>query len=152
GPRHAGPRRCGRRPRDPACPVQRRDRAPLRRDRRPAERGELATDDPLNDRPRPDPLDSPPSSVIATGGSTMSALRRQTQCRRPHASRPRRPLGSRLWLCALEDRTAPAVLTVTVPGDAGPNTLRGVVATANANGENDTITFDPSVTAINLST
>src|SRR5262245_36654388 len=66
----------------------------------------------------------------------------------------RRPRRTRrlatLALRALEDRCTPANLVVTLVDDEGPGTLRAVIATANTNGEPDTITFDPSVTTINL--
>lgn len=42
----------------------------------------------------------------------------------------------------LEKRIAPALLLVTSASDSGPGTLRDVVATANINGEADTIEFD----------
>jgi hypothetical protein len=68
-------------------------------------------------------------------------------------NRPRRsPYRPRLEL--LEDRTAPAVLTVTSPfDDNGAGTLRAVLTTANtdaANGQSDTIVFDASLTGATI--
>src|SRR4051794_37771622 len=57
----------------------------------------------------------------------------------------RRLLGS---VIPLEDRTVPAVFTVTAAGDAhvnGLTTLREAVALANADNIADTIDFDPSL-------
>jgi predicted outer membrane repeat protein len=57
---------------------------------------------------------------------------------------------ARLLLKSLEERCVPAQLLVTDAGDTGPNTLRGVMATADGNGEDDTITFQAGITTINL--
>lgn len=51
---------------------------------------------------------------------------------------------------ALEPRYAPANLTVTTGADDGPGSLRAALTTANGNGQDDTITFDPAVTAVTL--
>lgn len=64
--------------------------------------------------------------------------------------RPTRPIRTRLSLSPLEDRAVPAILTVTDAGDTGPNTLRGIMATADTNGEADTIQFGGGITTINL--
>jgi hypothetical protein len=45
----------------------------------------------------------------------------------------------------LEDRTAPAVFTVTTTADSGPGSLRQAVGFANADAAADTIAFDPSL-------
>ncbi|MFL5327466.1 MAG: beta strand repeat-containing protein [Gemmataceae bacterium] len=59
----------------------------------------------------------------------------------------------RPFLERLEWRVAPAVFTVTDAGDSGlPTQFRQLIAAANSNGEADTITFDASVTTINLTT
>jgi hypothetical protein len=69
---------------------------------------------------------------------------------------PRRR-GTRLHVEALEDRQAPAVFTVTDPGDSGPGTLRQAILDANneaAHPGPDTITFAPALAgaAITLTT
>src|SRR5262245_46535522 len=56
-----------------------------------------------------------------------------------------RPVGrgrARLTLHALEDRTAPAIFTVTNTADAGAGSLRQAVLDANAAMGSDTIAFD----------
>src|SRR5262245_38191243 len=59
--------------------------------------------------------------------------------RRRAAIRPR--------LETLEDRTAPAVFTVTNTADSGPGSLRQAVLDANNKVDADSITFDPAVFA-----
>src|SRR3954454_24958609 len=59
--------------------------------------------------------------------------------------RQRRLLGS---VIPLEDRTVPAVFTVSALGDAhvnGQTTLREALASANADNTPDTIDFDPTL-------
>jgi hypothetical protein len=51
----------------------------------------------------------------------------------------------RLRFEPLEDRTNPAVFTVTTLADAGPGSLRDALAQANAAPDADTIVFDPAV-------
>src|SRR5262245_65539074 len=71
--------------------------------------------------------------------------------RRRHV--PRRP-NTRLRVEALEDRQAPAVFTVTDPGDSGPGTLRQAVLDANneaAHPGPDTITFAPALAGATIS-
>src|SRR5262249_53747127 len=46
---------------------------------------------------------------------------------------------------ALEDRTAPAILTVTTLTDTGPGSLRDALAQANATPDADTIQFAPGL-------
>src|SRR5262245_17512569 len=70
--------------------------------------------------------------------------RRDLFARRLPASRRR---GVRLHLDALEDRTAPAVFTVTNTADSGPGSLRQAVLAANAAAGADSITFDPAAFA-----
>src|SRR5262245_26676933 len=65
--------------------------------------------------------------------------RRDPSSRRVPASRRR---GLRLRLETLEDRTAPAVFTVTNTADSGKESLRYAVLSANANPGPDTIDFD----------
>jgi hypothetical protein len=65
---------------------------------------------------------------------------------------PRR--GTRLRVEALEDRQAPAVLTVTDLGDSGPGTLRQALLNANdeaAHPGADTITFAPALAGATIS-
>jgi hypothetical protein len=74
--------------------------------------------------------------------------------RRRHVRR--RPY-TRLHLEALEDRQAPAVLTVTDPGDSGPGTLRQAILDANNEATHpgpDTVAFAPALAGatINLTT
>src|SRR6516165_8862291 len=45
----------------------------------------------------------------------------------------------------LEDRTAPAIFTVSSPNDAGPGSLRDAIAQANATPSADTIDFAPQL-------
>src|SRR5947209_3958618 len=59
---------------------------------------------------------------------------------------------TRLLVRLLEERTVPAQLVVTSSADSGPGSVRDVLSVANGNGEADTITFDPSVTKITLTT
>jgi hypothetical protein len=75
--------------------------------------------------------------------------------RRFDARSAARRLRARLSLGWLEDRTAPASLLVNLPGDAGSGSgnsgdLRYCMNIANSNAQDDTITFDPSVTVVNL--
>jgi len=81
----------------------------------------------------------------------MSPFRPALTARAP-ATRPlRKPRRTRLWLVSLEDRITPANLIVTAAGDnGGPGQLRAIWNTANSNGVADTITFDPSVTTVTL--
>lgn len=51
----------------------------------------------------------------------------------------------RLALLALEDRTAPAVFTVTTTADSGTGSLRDAITQANALAGIDDIVFDPAV-------
>jgi hypothetical protein len=68
--------------------------------------------------------------------------RRDLFARRLPASRRR---GVRLHLDALEDRTAPAVFTVTNTADSGPGSLRQAVLAANAATGADIIAFDATL-------
>src|SRR5262245_8200494 len=63
-----------------------------------------------------------------------------------HLTRRRRA-GFRPRLETLEDRTAPAVFTVTNTADSGPGSLRQAVLAANAAAGADSIAFDPAVFA-----
>src|SRR5947209_5850269 len=67
--------------------------------------------------------------------------------RQPSPRNAPRPRPVRPGVEVLEDRCVPATLTVTDPGDAGPNTLRGLIAAANPG---DTINFAPTATTIQL--
>lgn len=61
------------------------------------------------------------------------------------------PFRTRLGLTSLEDRAVPAALVVTDAGDSGMSTqLRQIMAQADSNGQDDTITFAGGITAINL--
>ena len=57
---------------------------------------------------------------------------------------------ARLELERLESREVPAVIPVTSGADSGPGTLRDAIILANADGDEDTIQIDPSVTRIGL--
>ncbi|MFL5328584.1 MAG: choice-of-anchor Q domain-containing protein [Gemmataceae bacterium] len=57
---------------------------------------------------------------------------------------------ARLNLNALEERSVPAVLTVTSSADSGTGTLRDALTTAASNGQADTIQFNSGVTSITL--
>jgi predicted outer membrane repeat protein len=59
---------------------------------------------------------------------------------------------ARLLVRALEGRIVPTQFIVTSSADSGIGSLRAILASANTNGQADTITFDPSVTTINLTT
>src|SRR5436305_14640701 len=59
----------------------------------------------------------------------------------PH-TRPRHGVGR---FDALEDRTAPALFTVTTTADAGAGSLRDALAQANAAPDADTIQFAPGL-------
>src|SRR5262249_29188228 len=59
----------------------------------------------------------------------------------------RQRAGFRPRLEMLEDRTAPAVFTVTNTADTGPGSLRQAGSEANAARGADTITFDPAAFA-----
>src|SRR5262249_1581047 len=71
------------------------------------------------------------------GVGTMSNSHRPA---RPHSPSPR------LRLEPLEDRSVPAALLVTDPGDSGPGTLRQAITDANTATGADAITFDPALT------
>src|SRR5262249_20299875 len=61
---------------------------------------------------------------------------------------------TRLHLEALEDRHAPAVLTVTDPGDSGPGTLRQAILDANNEAAHPgpaTIVFAPTLAGATIS-
>src|SRR5262245_34633906 len=73
--------------------------------------------------------------------------RRQPRPRRRPAA-PRRPCVLRLEV--LEDRSLPSVLTVTTLEDSGAGSLRQAILDANADPDQDTITFEVQGT-INLS-
>jgi hypothetical protein len=79
---------------------------------------------------------------------TMFAFRNRSGARRASAARRH----ARIWLQSLESRLNPAQLVVTSAADSGPGSLRAIIATANTNGEADTITFNPSITTIYLTT
>ena len=81
--------------------------------------------------------------------NSKSGLRSVTSRMRPWTVRQK----SRLLLQGLEERMAPAVLTVTSNVDDGvtAGSLRVILATANTNAQADTINFSGSMT-INLST
>lgn len=79
---------------------------------------------------------------------------------RRNSTRKPREIHRRLWLQGLEDRSVPALLMVTLPGDANAadpgdptskGDLRYVLGLANSNGVADTITFAPSITNVPLS-
>jgi hypothetical protein len=59
---------------------------------------------------------------------------------------------SRLQLTSLEDRTVPALFTVTNGNDAGVGSLRDAINSANANAETDIITFGVEVSTVTLTT
>lgn len=81
----------------------------------------------------------------------MSSFQSARTARPPAARSKRKPHRTRLWLRSLEERIAPANLIVTDPGDTvAAGQLRQILAIANSNGEDDTITFAPSITTINL--
>jgi hypothetical protein len=64
------------------------------------------------------------------------------------ASRPRRPVARyRPWLEALEDRTVPSQVSLTVTSlvDSGPGTLRAAILTADAGSHSDHFTIGFSV-------
>src|SRR4051794_24006563 len=68
----------------------------------------------------------------------------------PAARRP----AFRPALEALEDRQAPAVLTVTDPGDSGPGALRQAIMDANNEASHpgpDTIVFAPALAGATIS-
>src|SRR5262249_44342469 len=58
---------------------------------------------------------------------------------------PNKSCRTRLSVTSLEDRTAPAVFTVTSLGDSGTGTLRQCLLDAEMSPGADTITFDASV-------
>src|SRR5262245_31481223 len=49
---------------------------------------------------------------------------------------------SRLWVRALEDRTVPALFSVTTTADSGAGSLRQAITDANGNFGSDSIVFD----------
>jgi hypothetical protein len=61
----------------------------------------------------------------------------------PPARPARRAPRTLLRVDTLEDRTAPAILTVTTAANSGPGSLRQAVLTANSTSTPDTIVFDP---------
>jgi len=68
---------------------------------------------------------------------------------RPARSRSRH---ARPRLTSLEGRCTPAQFVVTSGADSGPGTLRAAVEAANVNFEADTITFDVSLSTVELTT
>ncbi len=66
--------------------------------------------------------------------------------------RTRARLRAHLFVQSLENRLTPAQFVVTSSADSGAGSLRAAIASSNTNAEADTITFDPGVTTINLTT
>src|SRR5262249_46195105 len=79
-----------------------------------------------------------PSGARILGGSFVGLM---SPC--PGGAAMRR--ARRLSLDRLEDRTAPAVLTVTSPDDSGPGSLRAAVAQAELDATPDRIAFAPGL-------
>ncbi len=78
----------------------------------------------------------------------MSATRNRAGHHRGWRAR----LRAHLFVQSLESRLAPAQFIVTSSADSGAGSLRAAIAASNTNNEADTITFDPAVTTINLTT